>query len=134
MARVWSIRGLPLLRIEETTRSGVVTLTLHGELDSATAPLLDEALDGALAKGRLGIAVEIATLEFIGAAGFRSLESAQRAAKSRGLSFVVVASNWQLRIASVVSDLELTIRLVEGPEGWQMRGPRALTDLGLIAA
>ena len=98
----------------------MVTLALRGELDSATAPLLDEAISGAVSDARLGVVVRIATLDFIGAAGLRSLEHGQQLARAHGRTFLVVADAWQLKIASVVPDLKLTISLVEGPQGWTM--------------
>ena len=115
------IRGTPFFEVEETARAGVVTLSLHGELDAATTPALEDALADAVGQARLGLVVNIAELEFIGAAGLRCLELGQRSAKAKGLSYVVVANPWQLTIATVVGDLKLTIRLVEGPEGWQMQ-------------
>ena len=110
-----------MLTIEETTESGVVTLTLRGELDPATAPPVDDAIAAAVAKARLGVVVRISTLDFIGAAGLRSLEQGQQLARATGRSFLVIADSWQLKIASVVPDLKLTISLVEGPQGWTMR-------------
>lgn len=112
----------------------MVTLTLYGELDLATTSELDVALRGAIARSRRGVVVRISTLDFIGAAGLRSLETGEEIARRAGRTFVVVADNWQLRIASVVPGLKLTIGLVEGPEGWKMQGPSWLSDLGLLAA
>ena len=111
-----------MLTIDESrSPKGVVTLRLHGELDSATSPLLEDAFADAIEKSPLGIVAEIASLDFIGAAGFRCLEVAQQSARAKGRTFVVVANPWQLKIATVVGDLKLTIRLVEGPEGWRMQ-------------
>jgi anti-anti-sigma factor len=133
-SRVRGIRGAPLLSIEQTSDAGAVTLTLRGELDSATATQLDEAITSAMSDARTGIVVRIATLDFIGGAGLRSLEHAQQRARAKGLSFVVVANAWQLKIASVLGDMKLTIRLVEGPQGWRMRAPATVAELGVLAA
>src|SRR3954452_2503853 len=110
-----------MLTIEQASDDGMVRLTLHGELDSATVPLLEDALADAIAGARVGIVVVIAELDFIGAAGLRCLEVGQESAKAKGRSYVVVANPWQLKIATVVGDLKLTIRLVEGPGGWKMQ-------------
>ena len=122
------------MTIDQNAKAGTVTLTLRGELDSATAPLLEDALADAIGGAKLGVVVVIATLDFIGAAGFRCLEIGQQSARARGRSFIVVANPWQLKIATVVGDLKLTIRLIEGPEGWKMRGPNSVVELGVLVA
>ena len=73
-----------------------------------------------VARAQVGVAVRIGDLDFIGAVGFRCLEQANQLARARGRSFVVIANAWQLKIATVLSDLKLTIRVVEGPQGWKM--------------
>ena len=60
-----------LLTIDESMEAGVVRLTLRGELDSATAPAVEEALAAGIGKAPAGLVVNIATLDFIGAAGLR---------------------------------------------------------------
>ena len=92
-------------------RDGHVTLSLLGELDSATAPDLDAALTIAFRQARTGVTVEIAALRFIGAAGFHSLEHGQEVALARGLGFSVTADAWKIRIARLVTRGELNIEL-----------------------
>lgn len=110
-----------LLKIEATVdRDGRVTLTLLGELDSATAPDLDAALSLAFGQARDAVTVDIAPLQFIGAAGFHALERGQEVAQHRGLAFMVLADAWKIRIAKLVETRPLNIELAPDDSGSTM--------------
>lgn len=101
-----------LLKIEATVdRDGGITLTLLGELDTATAPDLEAALTLAFRQALTGVTVDITQLQFIGAAGFHALERGQESAERRNLAYVVLADAWKIRIAKLVTIRRLNIEL-----------------------
>jgi anti-anti-sigma factor len=69
-------------------RLGVV-LTLGGELDLATVPLLQEQLDLAM-RGRAAVVIDLAGLKFIDSSGLRMLVRAQQCLSDSGRQLVLV--------------------------------------------
>ena len=99
----------------------MTTLTLYGELDAASAPDLEAAMAVALDHARSRVVVDIAPLQFIGAAGFHMLERGQQLAERRQVEFLVLADPWKLRIAKIVEERGLNIQLAPGSSGSEMR-------------
>ena len=65
-------------------------VTLHGRLDTLTAPVLDERLAALLASGSVTtLLFDLARLEYVSSAGLRVLVKARRALESRGGGMVV---------------------------------------------
>jgi anti-sigma B factor antagonist len=65
-----------------------------GELDMATAPVLDEAVAGVLAHGRVeAVVVDLSGVQFLDSSGIRTLLQARRAASERGAGFTVTQPN-----------------------------------------
>ena len=71
-------------------QAGVITVTLGGSLDTATAPELAEALAPVLANTTRDIVFDLAGLKFISSAGLRVFASTRKMLKERGgqVSFV----------------------------------------------
>jgi anti-sigma B factor antagonist len=64
---------------------GRVILTLHGDLDTAAAPVLRSALDQVIEQqGNLDVIIDLADLDFIDSRGLGVLVAADRTAKERG--------------------------------------------------
>lgn len=55
------------------TGEAAVTLTLTGEVDAATAPILDQALANAFASGCSHITLDMGDLQFMDSSGIRVL-------------------------------------------------------------
>jgi anti-sigma B factor antagonist len=84
---------MPLdIRIQKDVgnQAGVITVTLGGSLDTATAPELAEALAPVLANTTRDIVFDLAGLKFISSAGLRVFASTRKMLKERGgqVSFV----------------------------------------------
>jgi anti-sigma B factor antagonist len=80
------------VRTEERHGAHVVIPT--GELDLATAPALDAALDGAFeAAGAGHVVLDLRELEFIDSSGLRSLLTARRRSEEAGSRFSLVAGH-----------------------------------------
>ena len=75
---------------DATQAAGVVTATLAGSLDTATAPELAEALAPVLAHTTRDVVFDLAGLKFISSAGLRIFASTRKMLKERGgqVSFI----------------------------------------------
>jgi anti-sigma B factor antagonist len=67
-------------------------ITVKGRIDSATAPQLTQALEGANNTGKYKLVVNMKDLEYMSSAGFRALLAAQRNSKRYNRGEVVLAS------------------------------------------
>lgn len=65
-------------------------LRVSGEIDMATAPVLDERLRAAQSNGYTGIVVDLKQVTFIDASGLRSLLRAAEQARQNDKSFATV--------------------------------------------
>ena len=80
------------VRIEEHAGAAVVIPT--GELDLATAPVLEAALAKAFAsEGPPRVVLDLRELEFIDSSGLRTLLTARRQAEDAGAEFSLVAGH-----------------------------------------
>jgi anti-anti-sigma factor len=67
------------------------TLMLSGRLDSVTAPKLDQALDGVLAKAPIArLVFDLSALDYLSSAGIRCFIRARKAIEPKGGSVAVV--------------------------------------------
>jgi anti-anti-sigma factor len=90
---------------------GTARLRLWGELDLATVPKLEEALERARRSNPVNIVVDLADLTFIGGTGLRVLVAAHRQATTTGRSFQVTNPD---RMARRLMRLTRTTFLLEG--------------------
>lgn len=81
------------VRVEEPVPSQFV-LAPHGELDMATAPVLDEVVAGVMSRGQVAaMVVDLAGVQFLDSSGIRALLQARRAATEHGAEFSLVSPN-----------------------------------------
>ena len=59
-------------------------VTVNGRVDSATAPMLADALDSIMNKGRYRIVLDLKDMDFMSSAGLSVLISSQKTCKPRG--------------------------------------------------
>lgn len=75
--------------LEERTR-GRFVMSLDGDLDIATAPVLADAVTRLMADGAVGqLLVDLAEVRFLDSSGVRALLQARKAAEERGVAFMV---------------------------------------------
>jgi anti-sigma B factor antagonist len=79
------------VRTEQHGDAAVVVPT--GELDLATAPALEEALERAFSGGSARVVLDLRELEFIDSSGLRTLLTARRQAEVAGAQFSLVAGH-----------------------------------------
>jgi anti-anti-sigma factor len=73
-------------------RAGATVVVPHGELDLATAPALESALDKALGRAAR-VVLDLRELDFIDSSGLRTLLSARKRAGDAGSEFSLVAGD-----------------------------------------
>jgi anti-sigma B factor antagonist len=83
--------------VTTSTEGGVATVVLGGELDIATAPLLDATLADVERNGTGTVLLDLAQVQFIDSTGLRSLLSARQRAEAAGR---------KLRLANLPVDVE----------------------------
>ncbi|WP_454196528.1 STAS domain-containing protein [Nocardia sp. Marseille-Q1738] len=76
------------LEVQVRSADDVVIVTVHGEIDMASAPRLQSALDEALRDTPPVVVVDMSNVGFLGSAGLSVLVAASEAAGSGGLRVV----------------------------------------------
>jgi anti-sigma B factor antagonist len=90
------------LRIDVRHEADRVVLNLHGELDMATAPLLQEAIDNVELDAAAMVVLDLQQLQFIDSTGLRILLLAHDRAHQRAQEFAVTPGSQQVqRLLSV---------------------------------
>ena len=90
---------------------GTVVLHLHGELDMATTPVLDQALTSALSNGPTDLVVDLSCLSFMDSTGISMLLSAVQRADEAGKGFRVRSPNRPVRKALRLTGVEHILSL-----------------------
>ncbi|BCY07588.1 STAS domain-containing protein [Actinoplanes sp. L3-i22] len=96
------------MRIDRSDEPGVVRLALHGELDLATADLLDRAVTAVLAEPPPQLVLDLADLTFCDSAGLDALLTARAGAFARDVRLRAVGARGIVhRTMTVTGLLEL---------------------------
>ena len=99
------------LQITTTSQDGTGRVAVTGELDIATAPQLERALETQLAAGAGEIVLDLRGVTFIDSSGLRVVLVASRSAASEGRRLIVVPGDGQvlrvIRLAQVEDRLDL---------------------------
>ncbi len=86
-----------LLHTHIVASAETALLKLAGELDMATAPLVDQAVADCLAGGIRRLNIDLAAVTFCDAAGLRALERANRASAAHCTVFRLAGMHRRLR-------------------------------------
>lgn len=78
----------PDLRVELARLDDASVVSAHGEIDIATAPTVDAALD--TARGAGALVLDLRGVEFIDTSGLRIIFRERQRAEAEGYAFVVV--------------------------------------------
>jgi anti-anti-sigma factor len=105
------------LRVESTSASERARLELIGEVDAATAPLLDAKINEAASAGAREIELSCAGLDFIDSSGLSVLVANHTRLVRAGCTLVVSAPPPAAQRLFEISGLDriLTIRTTDGP-------------------
>jgi anti-sigma B factor antagonist len=85
------------LQVVASTQGTVAVLKLQGELDLASAPLLEAEVDRAEATSAPNLLLDLHGLQFIDSTGLRTLFSAFQRASERGQGFAVTDGSPQVQ-------------------------------------
>jgi anti-anti-sigma factor len=93
---------LPRFEVTAKTEDGVATVAVDGELDIATAPVLDAKLADVERDGAVSLLLDLGRVRFLDSTGLRSLLSARRRAEATGR---------RLRLANLPPDVERVLEV-----------------------
>jgi anti-sigma B factor antagonist len=86
-----------------TGADGTVTVTVVGEVDTFTAPVLRASLDTQLEQQPKALVIDLCGVQFLGSAGLAVLVETQKSARSRDVALRLVANT-----RAVTRPLEVT--------------------------
>jgi anti-sigma B factor antagonist len=96
-----------LFEIERTTVVGRPALSVRGELDIATAPQLEAAVESQLSQGSRALVVDLTGTTFLDSSGARQLAAIARRAIGQDVALEVVCPRENRPVRLVVDLLEL---------------------------
>jgi anti-sigma B factor antagonist len=86
-----------------TGDDGAVTVTVVGEVDTFTAPVLRSSLDSQLEQSPKELVIDLSGVQFLGSAGLAVLVETQKAARARDVALRLIATT-----RAVTRPLEVT--------------------------
>ena len=86
-----------------TDDDGTVTVTVVGEVDTFTAPVLRASLDTQLEQQPTALVIDLCGVQFLGSAGLAVLVETQKAARAKEVGLKLIAST-----RAVTRPLEVT--------------------------
>ncbi len=103
-----------------SARAGATVLSVAGEVDLATAPALENAIDAILGERPASLIIDLTAVSFLASAGMATLVAAhQRAGESTAIAVVAdgPATSRQLKMTSLDQVFELYATLDEAVAG-----------------
>jgi anti-sigma B factor antagonist len=92
-----------VITLSTSTEDGVVTVTVVGEVDTFTAPVLRSTLDSQLELQPRELVIDLSGVQFLGSAGLAVLVETQKSSRSREVALRLIAST-----RAVTRPLEVT--------------------------
>jgi anti-sigma B factor antagonist len=93
-----------------------VVLGLHGELDLASAPLLETQIENASDDTGAAVVLDLQELQFIDSTGLRIILSAHERAKERGQDFALTRGSQQVQRLLTITGVGDHLRLIASPD------------------
>lgn len=104
------------LQVEVTHVSDRVILTLTGELDMASAPLLQSAVEGADLDARERVVVDLKGLEFVDSTGLRVILALRKLCSERGQELAVTQGSQQVQRLLSVTGVADHLTIISSPD------------------
>ena len=92
-----------VITLSTSSEDGVVTVTVVGEVDTFTAPVLRSTLDSQLEQQPSELVIDLSGVQFLGSAGLAVLVETQKSARSREVGLRLIATT-----RAVTRPLEVT--------------------------
>jgi anti-anti-sigma factor len=104
------------LRLDVRVEDGAAVVRLGGELDLASAPALEAAIERPEVSAAQSLVLDLGDLQFIDSTGLRTLFQAHARASQRRQDFAVTRGSEQVqRLLSITGTAE-HLRIVDSPE------------------
>ena len=104
------------LRIDSRNEQGRIVISLDGELDMASDPLLQAALESAEADPASALVLDLQQLRFMDSTGLRVILSARERWRSNGQELALTESSSQVQRLLAVSGVGERLRVVSTPD------------------
>jgi anti-sigma B factor antagonist len=92
-----------VITLSTSTEDGVTTVTVVGEVDTFTAPVLRSSLDTQLEQSPSELVIDLSGVQFLGSAGLAVLVETQKSARARDIGLRLIATT-----RAVTRPLEVT--------------------------
>ncbi len=102
-------------RIELRNAPDRVVLCLHGELDLASAPLLQQEIESAGADAGM-IVLDLKELQFIDSTGLRIVLAANERSQERGQEFALTRGSQQVQRLLSITGVGEHLRIIASPD------------------
>lgn len=94
------------LRTDVSTLGGWTVVTIHGELDVASAPTLRERLIGMVSEGSTHMVLDLEGLDFLDSTGLGAIISALKRARTNGGDVRLVCTQTRIRRLFEITGLD----------------------------
>lgn len=94
------------LRTDVSSEGGWTVVTIHGELDVASAPTLRERLIGMVADGSTRLILDLEGLDFLDSTGLGAIISALKRARTNGGDLRLVCTQTRIRRLFEITGLD----------------------------
>jgi anti-sigma B factor antagonist len=92
-----------VITLSTSTEDGVTTVTVVGEVDTFTAPVLRSSLDTQLEQSPSELVIDLSGVQFLGSAGLAVLVETQKSARAKDVGLRLIATT-----RAVTRPLEVT--------------------------
>jgi len=104
------------LQVDVRSEQDRVVLSLHGELDLASAPLLQDEIESAEAEDATLVVLDLDDLEFIDSTGLRIILSAHERSQERGQMLALTRGSQQVQRLMSITRAGEHLRIIESPD------------------
>jgi anti-sigma B factor antagonist len=104
------------LRIDVRHEPDRVVVALHGELDLASAPLLQGEIESAEVGEATLVVLDVEDLEFIDSTGLRVILAAHTRAQERGRGFALTRGSQQVQRLLSITGVGEHLRIIESAD------------------
>ena len=93
-----------------------MVLSLHGELDLASAPLLQREIESPEIEAAAMVVLDLEALQFIDSTGLRIILSAHDRSRERGQEFAVTPGSQQVQRLLTITRVDEHLRIIASPD------------------
>jgi anti-sigma B factor antagonist len=103
-------------RIDVRSEQDRIVLCLHGELDLASASLLQSEIESAEIGKTAMVVLDLEDLEFIDSTGLRIILAAHERSQAHGQEFAITRGSQQIQRLLSITRVDEHLRIIESPD------------------